>query len=192
MSEDVILNYYEDIEVGQKAVFAKTITEADILMFSGVSGDTNPVHLNQEYAEGTMFKGRIAHGMLSAALISTVFGTKLPGPGCIYVGQSLKFKAPCGPAIRLPPPWNARERWTTRNSAPSTPSARLLASLSSMVRRPLWCHPVTTPSWRPSNRRSTIFSPSLRRRFPRLRSAALLAVFGILGRGAGLRLAPAH
>ncbi|WP_404382496.1 MaoC family dehydratase [Caenispirillum salinarum] len=97
MSDDVILNYYEDIEVGQKAVFAKTITEADILMFAGVSGDTNPVHLNQEYAEGTMFKGRIAHGMLSAALISTVFGTKLPGPGCIYVGQSLKFKAPVRP-----------------------------------------------------------------------------------------------
>lgn len=94
MSDDVILNYYEDIEVGQKASYGKTITEADILMFSGVSGDTNPVHLNQEYAEGTMFKGRIAHGMLSAALISTVFGTKLPGPGCIYVGQSLKFKAP--------------------------------------------------------------------------------------------------
>lgn len=94
MSNDPILNYYEDIEVGQTASYGKTITEADILMFSGVSGDTNPVHLNQEYAEGTMFKGRIAHGMLSAALISTVFGTKLPGPGCIYVGQSLKFKAP--------------------------------------------------------------------------------------------------
>ncbi|GAA0582281.1 MaoC family dehydratase [Caenispirillum bisanense] len=94
MSDDVILNYYEDIEVGHKASFGKTITEADILMFAGVSGDTNPVHLNQEYAETTMFKGRIAHGMLSAALISTVFGTKLPGPGCIYVGQSLKFKAP--------------------------------------------------------------------------------------------------
>lgn len=94
MSDDVILNYYDDIEVGQTASFAKTITEADILLFSGISGDTNPVHLNQEYAETTMFKGRIAHGMLSAGLISTVFGTKLPGPGCIYVGQSLKFKAP--------------------------------------------------------------------------------------------------
>lgn len=89
-----VLHYYEDIEIGQTATFGKTITEADITLFSGVSGDTNPVHLNQEFAETTMFKGRIAHGMLSAGLISAVFGTKLPGPGCIYVGQTLKFKAP--------------------------------------------------------------------------------------------------
>ncbi|WP_142847903.1 MaoC family dehydratase [Telmatospirillum sp. J64-1] len=86
--------YFEDLSVGQSAVFAKTVTEADILLFSGVSGDTNPVHLNQDYAAQTMFKGRIAHGMLSASFISTVFGTKLPGPGCIYVAQNLKFKAP--------------------------------------------------------------------------------------------------
>jgi 3-hydroxybutyryl-CoA dehydratase len=70
------------------------VTEADIAAFAGVSGDTNPVHLNEEYAKNTMFKGRIAHGMLSAAFISTVFGMKMPGPGCIYVSQLLKFKAP--------------------------------------------------------------------------------------------------
>lgn len=92
--DNPIVNYYEDIAVGQTATFAKTVTEADILMFSGVSGDTNPVHLNAEWAATTMFKGRIAHGMLSAGFISAVFGTKLPGPGCIYVNQSLKFKAP--------------------------------------------------------------------------------------------------
>lgn len=86
--------YFEELSVGQAAVFGKTVTEADIAAFAGVSGDTNPVHLNEEYAKGTMFKGRIAHGMLSAAFISTVFGTKLPGPGCIYVSQLLKFKAP--------------------------------------------------------------------------------------------------
>lgn len=86
--------YFEELFVGQTAVFGKTVTEADIAAFAGVSGDTNPVHLNEEYAKGTMFKGRIAHGMLSASFISTVFGTKLPGPGCIYVSQSLKFKAP--------------------------------------------------------------------------------------------------
>src|SRR5512145_145130 len=86
--------YFEELSMGQSAVFGKTVTEADIAAFAGVSGDTNPVHLNEEYAKGTMFKGRIAHGMLSAAFISTVFGTKLPGPGCIYVSQSLKFKAP--------------------------------------------------------------------------------------------------
>ena len=86
--------YFEDLEVGMVDVFAKTITEADILAFSGVSGDTNPVHLNEEFAENTIFGGRIAHGILTAGLISTVIGTKLPGPGCIYVNQSLKFKAP--------------------------------------------------------------------------------------------------
>ena len=86
--------YLEDLEEGMSAVFGKTITDADILMFAGVSGDTNPVHLNEEFACGTAFKGRIAHGMLTASLISTVIGTKLPGPGCIYVAQNLKFMAP--------------------------------------------------------------------------------------------------
>ena len=64
------------------------------MLYAGISGDTNPVHLNQEYASGTMFQGRIAHGMLSASFISAVLGTKLPGPGCIYISQTLKFKAP--------------------------------------------------------------------------------------------------
>jgi len=76
------------------ATFGKTITDADILMFAGVSGDTNPVHLNEEFAAGTPFHGRIVHGMLTASLISTVLGTKLPGPGCIYVSQTMRFLAP--------------------------------------------------------------------------------------------------
>lgn len=84
----------EDIQVGMSASFAKTITDADILMFAGVSGDTNPVHLNEEFAGGTSFKGRIAHGMLTGSLISTALGTKLPGPGCIYLAQTMKFLAP--------------------------------------------------------------------------------------------------
>lgn len=87
-------HHFEDLQVGMAASVAKTITEADILMFGAVSMDTNPVHFNEAYASGTMFKGRIAHGMLTAGLISAVFGTKLPGPGSIYVNQSLKFKAP--------------------------------------------------------------------------------------------------
>jgi 3-hydroxybutyryl-CoA dehydratase len=86
--------FLEDLDLGMEGVYAKTITEADIVLFAAVSGDTNPVHLDQEFAESTMFKGRIAHGMLSAGLLSTVFGTKLPGPGCIYVTQNLRFKAP--------------------------------------------------------------------------------------------------
>lgn len=86
--------FIEDLSVGMTAVFAKTVTEADIVLFAGISGDTNPVHLNEEYAGTTMFKGRIAHGMLSAGFISALLGTKLPGPGCIYMSQNLKFKAP--------------------------------------------------------------------------------------------------
>jgi 3-hydroxybutyryl-CoA dehydratase len=89
--------FVEDITVGQTASYAKTVTEADIVLFAGVSGDTNPVHLNQDFAAKTMFKGRIAHGMLSAGFISTVLGTRLPGPGAIYLSQSLRFKAPVRP-----------------------------------------------------------------------------------------------
>ena len=86
--------YFEDISVGMSAVFAKTLTDADVVMFAGVSGDTNPVHLNQLFAEGTVFKECVAHGMLSASFISTVLGTRLPGPGCVYLSQSLRFLAP--------------------------------------------------------------------------------------------------
>jgi 3-hydroxybutyryl-CoA dehydratase len=95
MSNEGLTGYFlEDLAVGMTAVYAKTVTEADIVLYAGVSGDTNPVHINQEYAAGTQFKGRIAHGMLTAGLISTVLGTKLPGPGCIYMSQNLKFRAP--------------------------------------------------------------------------------------------------
>jgi 3-hydroxybutyryl-CoA dehydratase len=86
--------FFEDLAVGQTAVIARTITDADIVLFAGISGDTNPVHINEEFAAGTMFSGRIAHGMLTASFISTVIGTRLPGPGCIYLSQSLRFKAP--------------------------------------------------------------------------------------------------
>ena len=86
--------FLEDMEVGMTAIYAKTITDADVVIFAGVSGDTNPVHLDADFADQTAFKGRIAHGMLSASFISTVLGTRLPGPGCIYLSQSLKFRAP--------------------------------------------------------------------------------------------------
>jgi 3-hydroxybutyryl-CoA dehydratase len=93
--DDEIVGYYiEDLTVGMSASFQKTVTEADIVLFAGVSGDTNPVHINEEYAKTTFFKGRIAHGMLSAAFISTVLGTRLPGPGTVYVKQNLRFRGP--------------------------------------------------------------------------------------------------
>jgi 3-hydroxybutyryl-CoA dehydratase len=94
MGDDLHGYWFEELEIGMAATFAKTVTEADIQAFAGLSGDFNPVHVNEEFAATTMFKGRIAHGMLSAAFISTVLGMRLPGPGCIYVSQALKFKAP--------------------------------------------------------------------------------------------------
>jgi 3-hydroxybutyryl-CoA dehydratase len=84
----------EDLAAGMTATFAKTITEADIVLFAGASGDNNAVHINEEFAAGTQFKGRIAHGMLSASVISAAIANKLPGPGTIYLNQSLAFKAP--------------------------------------------------------------------------------------------------
>jgi len=84
----------EDLEIGMSDYIQKTVTEADIVLFSGISGDFNPVHIDEEYAKETIFKTRIAHGILSAGFISAALSTKLPGPGCIYMAQSLKFKAP--------------------------------------------------------------------------------------------------
>jgi 3-hydroxybutyryl-CoA dehydratase len=86
--------FFEDLSVGQEASLSKTVSEADIVAFAEISGDKNPVHTDAQYAAGTMFKERIAHGMLSAAYISAVFGMKLPGPGAIYISQTLNFKAP--------------------------------------------------------------------------------------------------
>ncbi|MEE8309061.1 MAG: MaoC family dehydratase [Hyphomicrobium sp.] len=86
--------FFEDLSVGQEASLSNTVSEANIVAFAEISGDRNPVHLDADYAATTMFKERIAHGMLSAAYISAVFGMKLPGPGAIYMSQTLKFKAP--------------------------------------------------------------------------------------------------
>jgi 3-hydroxybutyryl-CoA dehydratase len=86
--------YLEDLKTGMSTSYGRTVTETDIANFAGVSGDTNPLHLNAEFAATTRFKQRIAHGMLSAAYISTLIGTRLPGPGCLYISQSLRFVAP--------------------------------------------------------------------------------------------------
>lgn len=85
---------FEDLELGMEASFQKAVTAADIGAFAEVSGDKNPVHLDAKYAAGTMFKECIAHGMLTASYISAVFGMELPGPGAIYISQTLNFKAP--------------------------------------------------------------------------------------------------
>jgi 3-hydroxybutyryl-CoA dehydratase len=83
-----------ELSPGMTAELSHTVTAADIEGFARVTGDVNPVHLDEDYAKTTMFKGRIAHGMLSAGFISAVFGTKLPGPGAIYMSQTLMFRAP--------------------------------------------------------------------------------------------------
>ncbi|QQB73704.1 MaoC family dehydratase [Fusobacterium canifelinum] len=85
---------FESLKVGMSECIGKTISEADILSFAGVSLDVNPLHLNEEYAKTTIFKGRIAHGIIGAGLISAVIGTKLPGEGTIYLSQNLNFLSP--------------------------------------------------------------------------------------------------
>ena len=85
---------YDQLEVGDSSEFSKTVSESDVYMYAGISGDLNPAHINEAYAAGTFFKNRIAHGMLSAGFISAVIGMQLPGPGTIYMGQTLQFLAP--------------------------------------------------------------------------------------------------
>ena len=84
----------EEMKIGDTAEFAKTVSESDIYQYAGVTGDFNPAHINEDYAAGTFFKTRIAHGMLSAGFISNVLGNQLPGPGAVYIRQNLRFTAP--------------------------------------------------------------------------------------------------
>jgi 3-hydroxybutyryl-CoA dehydratase len=85
---------FDQLNVGDADKFSKTVTDADVYLFAGVSGDFNPAHIDEAYAQGTFFKTRIAHGMLSAGFISAVIGTRLPGPGTVYLKQTLNFLAP--------------------------------------------------------------------------------------------------
>jgi 3-hydroxybutyryl-CoA dehydratase len=96
MTEGSVLSgmFLEDLSVGQSAELARTVTGADLEAFADVTGDDNPVHLDEAFAAATPFGGRIAHGMLSAGYISAVIGTRLPGSGAIYVSQSLRFRRP--------------------------------------------------------------------------------------------------
>ncbi len=90
-----LTNYtFDEIEIGQTATYSKTVTERDVQLFASVSGDVNPVHLDEHFASSTQFGERIAHGMLTGAFVSAAIALELPGPGTIYLGQSLKFRLP--------------------------------------------------------------------------------------------------
>ena len=86
--------FVDDLKIGMTDVYVRTVTETDIVQYSQISGDDNPLHVNEEFAKQTVFKGRIAHGMLTCGYISAVLGTKLPGPGCAYLQQNLNFREP--------------------------------------------------------------------------------------------------
>ena len=105
--------YFDELSVGQSAEISHVVGAGDIEAFAEVSGDVNPVHLDEAYAKATPFGGRIAHGMLSAAYISAVLGNKLPGPGAIYLSQSLRFRRP----VRIGDPVTARVTITALDAA---------------------------------------------------------------------------
>lgn len=86
--------YFEDLSVGMRETYAKHVSASDIIGFAEISGDRNPIHLSEHFAAKTPFGGRIAHGLYTASLISAVIGTRLPGPGAIYISQTLRFLAP--------------------------------------------------------------------------------------------------
>ena len=90
----IVRHYLEDLSIGQSASYTRTITESDVQQFGAVSGDLNPLHFDEDYAKTTIFRGRIAHGMLSASFLSTVLGTQLPGAGSIFLSATIRFKAP--------------------------------------------------------------------------------------------------
>lgn len=96
MSNSLVFNKIplEEIEIGMNVSYSQTITDADVKAFSGISGDRNPIHLDEQYAEKSRYKKRIAHGLMTASYFSALFGTKIPGEGCVYVSQFLNFKRP--------------------------------------------------------------------------------------------------
>ncbi|MDT3699601.1 MAG: MaoC family dehydratase [Thermincola sp.] len=106
---------FAELAVGDKASVEKTVTEQDVNLFAEVSGDYNPVHVDEAFAQTTRFKKRIAHGMLAASLVSRVIGTKLPGPGTIYLSQTLNFKAPVYLGDTITTEVEITEKITARN-----------------------------------------------------------------------------
>jgi 3-hydroxybutyryl-CoA dehydratase len=90
----VMARLFNELSIGDFDEYRKTVTETDLILFAGLTGDNNPMHIDEEFASQTRFGGRIVHGMLTASFLSTVIGMKMPGPGCIYMGQNLRFLQP--------------------------------------------------------------------------------------------------
>jgi 3-hydroxybutyryl-CoA dehydratase len=112
---NVIGKTIDEMNIGDAAEFAKTVTETDVTLFAGITGDFNPAHINEDYAKGTLFKGRIAHGMLSAGFVSAALAMKLPGAGTIYLSQSMEFKAPVRIGDTVTARVEVKEKMTEKN-----------------------------------------------------------------------------
>ena len=126
----------EEIEIGMSRSLSKTIGDAEIRAFAAISSDHNPVHLDDAYARDTIFEGRIAHGMLTAALISAVIGEQLPGHGSVYLGQTLKFRAPVRPGDRVEATVSVTDIDHSRGGASPSPVAAASATAPSSKARP--------------------------------------------------------
>ena len=92
---------FEELTIGMSAEYRRIVGDAEMRLFADLTGDTNPLHFDDDFAERSLFKGRVVHGMCTASLISTVIGTRLPGPGCVYLSQSLRFTAPVRPGDEI-------------------------------------------------------------------------------------------
>ena len=135
--------YFEDLSVGMTETLKKTIDSSDVVGFAEVTGDRNPIHLSEHFAAKTPFGTRIAHGLYTASLISAVLGTRLPGPGAVYISQTLNFRAPVkiGAANRLRSP---RRPGFSISRPPGSTSASICSSPGSRTRRRPWDRALST------------------------------------------------
>jgi 3-hydroxybutyryl-CoA dehydratase len=131
--------YFEDLSVGITTSYAKMITETDTVLFADISGDDNPVHLSERFATETMFEGHIAHGMRTGSFISTALGAELPGLGCIYPHQDLRFLAPVRPCDTIHPQITITDVNAEKKASTRVRSAASAIPLSSRKRQPYSC-----------------------------------------------------
>ena len=131
--------FFEDISLGMSETLMRTVMETTVTQFAAVSGDNNPIHLSDDYAANTRFGQRIAHGMFTASLISAVIGTRLPGPGAVYLSQTLRFLAPVRIGDVVPPSSRWRSSWRRAGVSALPVSAWSIRSACSRARRGSWC-----------------------------------------------------